>query len=422
MNSAPPQVSVINLGCARNLVDAQMILGRLKAKGFSVVDAGQARVLIINTCCFIDAARQETIDTILDVLQWKKEGRVDKVILAGCLVQRYGQDLLDELKDIDALVGVPVFAKDRCLDQVALTPGHYAYLKICEGCYNLCSYCVIPRLKGPLASRNIRSLVREMRLLNARGVREVNLIGQDVSAYGIDIDGRSALVNLLRQLTAAAGDIDWIRLLYLFPARVTDELLDYVAGEEKICNYIDLPLQHINARILKAMNRPMAPERIKKLIDRIRQKIPGVCLRSSFIVGFPGETEREFEELMDFIRDVGFDRLGAFPYSREEGTRAYALKPQVPAKVRQERYDILMREQQEISRRRLQGRIGGRVKVLIDEKVPEQENIFLGRTEGDAPEVDGRVVVTSDRPLKPGVFVEVYINDSTEYDLYGTAV
>jgi len=420
MNSSLPKVSVINLGCARNLVDAQIILGRLRSRGYPVCESGQAHTVIINTCCFIETARQETIDTILDVLDLKREGRLSKVILAGCLVQRYGRELLAELKDIDALVGVPLFVKDRVQSQVALTPRHYAYVKICEGCQNCCSYCIIPKLKGPLTSRTIPSLVDELRELDKCGVKEAILIGQDTSAYGIDLYGRPSLAVLLKELSAAVKDIARIRLLYLFPSRITDDLLATIASGERICKYVDLPLQHINSRILKAMHRPSTTDAIKRLIEKIRKKVPGVCLRSSFIVGFPGETDGEFEELLGFIRDVRFDRLGAFIYSREEDTVAYHIKPQIPAEVKQARYDLLMKEQQTISRRLQEDFVGKTVEVLIDERLPNEENIYSGRTEADAPEVDGQVFVSSSRALQPGDFVRARITDSTEYDLHGT--
>lgn len=418
MKSYPPKVSIINLGCARNLVDSQVISGRLKNKGFALAQQGASNV-IINTCCFIEESRQESIDAILDVLELKRRGKVKRVILAGCMAQRYRRDLIQELPGIDALVGVPLFPKDRLPKQVMLTPPHYAYVKVCEGCYNVCSYCVIPKIKGPLQSRRIETVISEIKALGQRGVKELNLIGQDITAYGTDLYHRKSLPELLRAIIRNTRGDQWIRLLYMFPSHVTDELLDLIAAEEKICKYVDIPLQHISDRILKDMNRKMKAAGIKELIARIRRKIPGVALRTSFIVGFPGETERDFKELLAFIRDVRFEKLGAFMYSREEKTRAYNMTPQVPAKVKKRRYDILMSEQRSISGEIHEGYIGQRLKVLIDEKAKEQENVYLGRTQFDAPEVDGLVYVRSGTSLKPGDFADVLITGSSEYDLSG---
>jgi len=421
MNSCASQsVRVVNLGCARNLVDSQMIAGRLQQKGFvlSVKTGEKIDAVIINTCCFIEEARRESIDTILDVLALKKEGQIKKVILAGCLVERYREKLLEELPDVDALVGVPVLAKESSPPQVSLTPPHYAYVRIAEGCCHRCSYCVIPKIKGPLTSRTMAAIIAEVEALERRGVKEINLIGQDTSSYGMDIYGHKSLSALLQEILRHTKEIQWIRLLYLYPSFVTGALLDFMAAENKICKYIDLPVQHISGRILKAMNRRETPASIRKLIAAIRKKIPGVSLRTSLIVGFPGETEKDFQELMDFIKDVRFERLGAFLYSREEGTPAYHMAPQVPSRVKRRRYDALMREQKKISAQILSQQVGRPVKVLIDERLNNKDNIYLGRRSCDAPEVDGVVYVDAGgKNVDAGDLIDVRITDSQEYDL-----
>ena len=413
-------VGIVNLGCARNLVDAQYILNRIQAKGFVVQNAVNADVVIINTCCFVEAARRESVDVILDILDLKQAGRIRRVILAGCLVERYGTALLQELPGVDALAGVYRLDSHAAVCQLTLTPAHYAYVKICEGCCNQCSYCAIPRIKGSLVSRSMDSILEEIAVLDQRGVKEVNLIGQDITAYGQDMHGRLMLSDLLKKIVSGLRNIRWVRLLYLYPAHITDELLEVIAGEERICKYVDLPLQHINDRILRAMNRPFDAAAIKALLAKIRRRISGVALRSTFIVGFPGETETEFRELLDFIKTMRFERLGALTYSREEGTPAYRLRPQISPRVKKQRYDRLMRAQQEISRFLQERFVGQRLKVLVDERPDSGENIYLGRTQYDAPEVDGQVFISSEAPLQTGDFADVLINDGTEYDLNGT--
>lgn len=418
-SSQGQKVGVINLGCARNLVDSQMILGRLKKQGHRIVDLEHADVAIVNTCSFIEDARKESIDTILELIDLKKKGKIKKVIVAGCLAQRYGQELVKELKDVDAFIGTPTLNRQGTPEQFSLTPSHYAYVKICESCYNQCSFCAIPKIKGKFISRTIESVIQEVRKLDGRGVKEINIIGQDITAYGMDIYREKSLAKLLREIVAVTRNIQWVRLLYSFPAHVTDELIDVMAREPKICHYIDMPLQHISDHLLHSMNRGITTQGTKELIRRLRERIPDGFLRTTFIVGMPGETEDDFQELLDFVRKERFERVGVFVYSREEGTSAYDMPGQVPAATRKKRMDLLMREQQEISRQVQQAFVGRTLRVLIEEKQANEAHLYLGRSAYDAPEVDGVVYVRSEKNLKPGDFVDVKITDAYEYDLEG---
>ncbi len=411
------KVGILSLGCPRNLVDSEILLSRLKAKDHVITDMEDAEIGIVNTCAFVEAAKEESIDAILALIELKKQGRLKKVIVCGCLPQRYKDELYGEFKEVDAFLG------KVCLEHenrgFFLTPRHYAYLKICEGCVNRCSFCVIPGIKGDFTSRDAKSLIAEARALDKKGVKELNIIGQDITLYGPDLGAGSSLVALLKAILKNTRDIGWIRLLYLYPSHITDELLDLIAQEERICKYIDIPLQHINERILKLMNRRMSREFIEKLIARARGKIPGVALRTSLMVGFPTETENEFNELLEFVRNTQFERLGVFTYSREEGTAAYGLKPQVPRKIKNERFDMIMSAQQEISRRVNERFLGKDVEVLVDEK---GQGHYLGRSFADAPEVDGNVFIDTSYKVKVGHFTRCRITDTLEYDLVGEPV
>lgn len=417
------KVSVINLGCARNLVDAQFILGYLKKKGCSVVDVMQAETVIVNTCAFIDDAKRESIDTILDLIELKKQGKLKKIVVAGCLAQRYGAELTEELKEIDAVTGVLRLDKEKIFEQVTLTPEYSRYLKICESCYNSCSFCVIPAIKGKFVSRTQESILEEIRQMDALGVKEINVIGQDITAYGMDIYQEKRLAVLLKKIARITENIKWLRLLYTFPSHVTDELIDVVASEEKICKYIDLPLQHINDGILQRMNRNITKKEVIDLINKIRSKIASVALRTTFIVGFPGETEENFKELEGFLKDARFERASVFAYSREEGTPAGSMPGQIPENIKRERLDILMRAQRDISKSVQKEFIGQSLQVLIEESSAD----VSGRTQYDAPEVDGVVHIYSptgqkgrlNKKLMPGDFVSVNVTDSYEYDLVG---
>lgn len=416
------KVGVINLGCARNLVDSQTILGRLKKNGHRIVDVEHADIAIVNTCSFIEDARKESIDTILDLLELKKEGKIKKVIVAGCLAQRYGKDLVDELKGVDAFVGTPSLNRDVMPEQLQLTPKHFAYVKICESCFNACSFCAIPKIKGKFVSRTIESVLKEVQSLDEKGVKEINIIGQDITAYGMDIYREKALAKLLKEISKGLKNIQWIRLLYAFPAHVTDELIEVMATEPKITPYIDIPLQHVSDPLLKSMNRNITMQGTKDLIANMRKRINNGFIRTTFIVGMPGETEEHFQELMEFVRDSRFERVGVFVYSKEEDTAAYDMPGHVPAQTKRRRMNELMQLQQGISREIQQGFVGRTLKVLIEEKQEGAQDTYLGRSSYDAPEVDGCVFVHSRKRLKPGDFVDVRITDAYEYDLAGEAL
>lgn len=426
--SAGQKVGVINLGCARNLVDAQMLLGRLKKNGHRIVEAEQAETVIVNTCGFIEDARKESIDTILDLIELKKQGKIKKVVVAGCLAQRYGKDLAEEFKDVDAFMGTPTLQRNGQSDQVQLTPKHFAYVKICESCFNACSFCAIPKIKGKFVSRTIESVVQEVQALDAKGVREINIIGQDITAYGMDIYRRKALAQLLKELVKVCRNVQWIRLLYAFPAHMTDELIQTMAAEPKICKYIDMPLQHISDHILEAQNRNITAAQTRELVGRIRAAMPQGFVRTTYIVGLPGETAADFEELREFNRHMRFERVGVFIYSKEEGTASASMAGHVAEKTKKQRLDIVMRDQQEISKEIQQGFVGRRLKVLIEEKEHNKNpaaagpQTYIGRSEYDAPDVDGVVYVRSSRPLTSGDFVDVQITDAYEYDLAGVVL
>ncbi|MCK9603861.1 MAG: MiaB/RimO family radical SAM methylthiotransferase [Candidatus Omnitrophica bacterium] len=408
------KIGVLSLGCPRNLVDSENILGRLNLRGYPVVDIDKADVAVVNTCAFIEDARRESIDAILDLIDLKKQGRLKKIIVYGCLAQRYKDELRKELPEIDAFVGR--VSLNHEVNRYVITPRHYAYLKICEGCVNNCSFCSIPGIKGKFSSLDMGSILNKVDKFNKEKLSEINIIGQDITGYGLDLKDGSDLSAAVKKIALRAKNIGWIRLLYLYPERITDELLKVIKDSPKICKYIDLPIQHINGRILKLMNRKTRKEDILKLIDKVRKCIPQVALRTSLIVGFPSESEKEFEELLDFVEDTKFERLGAFTYSREEGTAAYDFKGQLAQDAKVERLDRIMSVQQEISRqvnKKFQGKV---MEVLIDEK---EKDVYLGRSQYDAPEVDGLVYVNSKKQLKNGDFVQVKITDTLEYDLVG---
>lgn len=408
-------VGIVSLGCPRNLVDSEKLLSRLAHKGCRVTDIDKAETALLNTCAFIQDAKQESVDAVLDLIELKKLGTLKRIIVYGCLVQRYGRELADLLPEVDAFVGSPSLNHDchPLSPACRLTPAHYAYLKISEGCRNACSYCIIPRIKGPVRSLGAQEAVSRARELERQGVRELNIIGQDITSYGSDIGGGEKLVPLVRLLLKETR-IPWIRLLYLYPGRVSRQLLSLMKNEERICKYIDLPLQHCNNRILKLMGRPFAKDDMRRLIDTIRDTIPGVTIRTTFIVGFPSETEREFEELLDFVGSVRFERLGAFAYSREEGTRACAFKGNIPGKVKSRRLDRLMKLQQEIARAVNEKFLGTELEVLVEEK---EGDAWRGRSRFDAPEVDGEVLFKRTRAMKAGDLVRATVIDTLDYDL-----
>lgn len=408
------KIGILTLGCPRNLVDAEALAGRLNFKDYSIVDdIAQAQVVLVNTCAFIQEAKRESIDAILDLIQLKKQGKLKKIIVYGCLAQRY-KNLTKDLPEVDAFVGT--LGLNHESRRFALTPKHYAYLKICEGCINQCSYCIIPKIKGSLESLDTPAIIRKVKRFNQENISELNVIGQDITGFGMDTFGESQLTGLLRKIISQAPDIGWIRLLYLNPERITNELLKLIATSARVCKYIDLPVQHISNRILKLMHRAITKEEIIALIKKIRKTIPGVYLRTSLIVGFPSETENEFNELLEFIKEVEFERLGAFIYSREEGTPAYNFKGQVPQQLKQERFNKIMSAQRQIASGVNAKFLGKTISVLVEEK---QDGAYIGRSQGDAPEVDGVVYINTKQALRIGKFIQVKITDTLEYDLVG---
>lgn len=408
------KVGILSLGCPRNIADSENILGRLHLKGYAMADLDKADIAILNTCAFIEDAKKESIDAILDLIELKKEGRLKKIIVCGCLSQRYKDTLLKEFPEVDAFVGT--LSLNSAPADYPITPRHYAYLKICEGCVHKCSYCVIPELKGKFKSLDMEAAADKAREIDKRGVAELNIIGQDITGYGLDIYGSRKLPALLKRILRETKDIKWIRLLYLYPGPIVEEIARIIKDEPRLCRYIDIPVQHINDRILKLMNRGITRSGILRLIEKVRRIIPDAAIRSSVIVGFPSETDGEFGELMRFIEDVEFERLGAFIYSREENTPAFALGGQVSVKVKNERFDAVMSRQQEISRSINERFIGRDIDVIIDEK---EDGLYVARSRFDAPEVDGNVFVKAKNKLRPGEVVKVRITDTLEYDLVG---
>ncbi|UCE19376.1 MAG: 30S ribosomal protein S12 methylthiotransferase RimO [Gemmatimonadota bacterium] len=439
------KIGLVSLGCAKNLVDSEILLGTLRKRGYPILQSAyDADVIIINTCTFIKEATEESIDAIVEAIELKKDRSVQALIVAGCLPQRYmREDMASELVGVDAFLGAghyhriaevvervlagrqthplrsrPGFLPDKMTPREILTPHHYTYVKISEGCNNRCSYCVIPQVRGPHRSRRMKSIVEEViRLLDERPLKEINVIGQDTTFYGTDLYGQSRLAHVLKKL-ARLKRVKWIRLLYTHPAHFDQDVIDVIRDEPALCKYVDLPLQHIDDAILKRMGRRVTRKEIEKLVERLRGQIPDLTLRTSFIVGFPGETEKQFNELLDFVENVQFERLGAFAYSREQGTPAHSFSHQVSKKVKRERLNRLMTLQRHISKRKNEASIGREFEVLVDSSVAAEPDLFLARTEGDAPEVDQLVYVTS-KNVQPGDFLRVRITDAYEYDLVG---
>ena len=431
----------ISLGCAKNLVDTEIMLGILADNHIQITDDPQdADILIINTCGFIDSAKEESISTILQMAEYKRDGKCQGVIVAGCLGQRYQQELLDEMPEIAAIVGTgawhrimeavnAVFAGERVLligetdtlydenmPRITTTPVYSAYVKIADGCSNCCSYCVIPLVRGKYRSRPIESIVNEVKKLTARGVKEINLIAQDTTSYGRDRYGEPQLTALLKELVKLDGLL-WIRLLYCYPKYFNDELIELIAAEPKICKYIDLPLQHADDAILSAMNRRDTRADIEKLLAKIRAAIPGVVVRTSFIVGFPGETEAQFQSLKDFMLQQRFERVGIFTYSQEEDTPAGVMDNQVSDSVKEERYHELMSLQCRISEELNQEMEGRELTLLIEGHSPDQPTVAFGRSYREAPDVDGRVYVEQAADLVPGDIVQAEVVQGFTYDL-----
>ncbi len=424
------KVNVITLGCSKNLVDSENLITQLEANDYQVSHDSpepDANIVIINTCGFIDLAKQESVDTILQFAEEKRQGRLEKLYVTGCLSQRYKDDLEKEIPEVDAYFGtleLPALLarlqadyKHELIGERAITtPPHYAYLKISEGCNRTCAFCAIPLMRGKHISRSVEDLVQEASNLARRGVKELMLIAQELTYYGLDLYKERALPRLLHALADVEG-IEWIRLHYAYPSKFPAEILDVVAERKEICNYLDMPLQHVSDTVLKRMRRQISQQETKDLIQLARDLVPNLSLRTTLLVGFPGETEAEFEELCSFVKEQRFDRLGVFQYSHEEGTHAFELPDDVPAEVKAERANRLMEIQQAISLEKNQAWIGKKVRVLFDRK---EGNHFIGRTEGDSPEVDNEVYVPADQQyVRVGDFAEVIITDALEYDLIG---
>lgn len=441
MAEGTQKVSMISLGCPKNLVDAEVMLGILAQQGYEITtDEQQADVIIVNTCSFIKEAREESVDAILDLADRKHDGRCHTLIVAGCLPQRYQEELAKELPEVDIFIGTgdyprvaeilaehrnhqeqlkyigdPNYIYDETLPRLNSSPAWYAYLKIGEGCSNCCTYCVIPSIRGGYRSRPLDALVTEAQRLVQGGVRELILVSQDITRYGSDLADNTTLSSLIRSL-AKIEDLQWIRLLYAYPDGIDDELIELLKNEPKLCKYLDMPIQHISDTILKRMNRRSTPEQIRTLVERLRREIPGIALRTSLIVGFPGETVDDFMELVRFVEWAAFDRLGVFCYSKEEGTPAAEMPDQVSERVKRERHRKLMKVQARLSFRRNRAQVGQIEQVMVEGYSEETELLLKGRTSRQAPDIDGQVYITSGQ-ANLGDIVPCRITDSSDYDL-----
>lgn len=436
------RVGMVSLGCTKNQVDAERMLYKIQAAGYEIVsDAALADITIVNTCGFIESAKQEAIETILEFAELKKEGKIKKIIITGCLAERYREEVAKEIPEADAVIGIGcnediidvidhILANEHVVrfgdkTSLSLTGGRvqttlsfFSYLKIAEGCSNRCTYCAIPGIRGPFRSVPMENILDEAQKLADIGVKELILIAQDTTRYGEDLYGKLMLPELLRKLCKIES-LKWIRILYCYPERVTDELLDVMAAEEKIVKYMDIPIQHCDKDILKKMNRPGDEETLRKLIEKIREKVPGIILRTTLITGFPTETEEQFDRLADFVKDMRFDRLGCFAYSAEEDTPAANMNGQLEDEVKQHRADIIMEQQMIIADEKNQSYIGKTIEV-VTEGFDRYGECYFGRSAMDAPDIDGKIFFTTgDKKLFPGLFVNVKINDTMDYDLIG---
>jgi ribosomal protein S12 methylthiotransferase len=447
------KIGFISLGCPKNLVDSEVMMGELQQSGYEITtDANEADTLVVNTCGFIDSAKQESVDAILEAARLKAEGKCTRLVVAGCLVERYRDDLRAELPEVDAFIGtnqikeitlacdetvntrsLPVlpignqtatFLYDESSPRLLATPGYMAYIKIAEGCDRPCAFCFIPQMRGHFRSRRFGSILSEAQSLAAGGVKEIVLVAQDSSRYGEDLEQRDALAHLLRELSHLDG-IEWVRVMYTYPTHISDAFLDVLATEEKAVKYLDMPLQHASANVLKLMRRGGTRESLERLIQRVRARVPGIAVRTTFITGFPGEREEDFEELLSFIKSVEFDRVGVFTYSDEEGTPAFDLPDKVDPMVAKRRRDRLMKEQARISRRINKAKIGSSVRVLFEGASKESDLIWQGRMETQAADIDGSVLI-NDAPEglspAPGQFVNVQITEAHDYDLIGQII
>lgn len=432
----------ISLGCDKNLVDTEVMLGLLNKRGFTFTDdENEADVIAINTCCFINDAKQESIDTILEMAELKKTGKCKALIVSGCLAQRYKQEIIDEIPEVDAIIGTSAydkiaeainnvldgkgFAKFDDLDRlpavsekrVITTGGYYEYLKIAEGCDKHCTYCIIPKIRGNFRSVPMEQLVEEAKDLVAQGVKELILVAQETTLYGVDLYGKKSLPKLLHEL-GKIEDLKWIRILYCYPEEITDELIQAIKNEPKVCHYLDMPIQHASDAVLKRMGRRTNRQELIDIIGKLRKEIPDIALRTTLITGFPGETHEQHEEVLEFVDTMEFDRLGAFTYSPEENTPAAEMEDQIEEQVKEDRRDAIMELQQDVSADKSAGMVGKTLEVMIEGKVAD-ENVYVGRTYMDAPNVDGFIFVNTDEELMSGDFVPVKVTGAMEYDLIG---
>jgi ribosomal protein S12 methylthiotransferase len=447
------KIGFISLGCPKNLVDSEVMMGKLQQSGYEITtDASEADTLVVNTCGFIESAKKESIDAILEAARLKTEGKARRLVVAGCLVERYRDELRSEMPEVDAFIGtnqiedittvcdektrtrsLPILAignqsatylYDESSPRLLATPGYTAYIKIAEGCDRPCAFCFIPQMRGHFRSRRFGSVLSEAQALADRGVKELVLVAQDSSRYGEDLGQRDALAQLLGELSHLDG-VEWVRVMYTYPTHISDAFLDVLATEPKAVKYLDMPLQHASANVLKLMRRGGSRQSLERLIKRVRERVPGIAIRTTFITGFPGETEEDFEELLAFIRQVEFDRVGVFTYSDEEGTPAYDLPNKVEMRVAKRRHDRLMKEQARISRRRNRARVGSVVRVLFEGESVETDLLWQGRMETQAAEIDGSVLI-NDAPAGfdpvPGQFVNVLITEAHDYDLVGKII
>ncbi|MBS4535992.1 30S ribosomal protein S12 methylthiotransferase RimO [Clostridium sp. D2Q-14] len=437
-------IAMISLGCSKNLVDSELIMGSLNNEGYKIVDElDKANIIIVNTCGFIDAAKEESINAILEVAEYKKTGICNMLIVAGCLSERYKDTLIKEMPEIDIVIGtgnineiskiIKEYKNDKIIKvgnihndyleenpRIPLEPGITSYVKIAEGCNNFCTYCIIPKLRGRYRSRKIESIIKESKELVKRGTREIILIAQDTTKYGIDIYGKYMLPKLLDELNKIK-DLKWIRILYMYPETFSKTLINSIKNNDKVVNYVDIPIQHISNNILKNMNRKTDKKTITNLINNLRSEIPNIIIRTTLIVGFPGETQKDFDELYDFVNDVKFDRLGVFTYSKEEDTAASKFKNQISDGIKEERRDKLMQLQQQISEKITNEKVGNIYEVIVEEKI-NGENLYLGRTYMDSPEIDGCVYISSEYSLEINSFKNVKILESYDYDLKGEII
>lgn len=433
------KVGMISLGCPKNQVDGEALLAKLAAAGYQIVnEIENSDVMIVNTCGFIEDAKREAIDTILEVAQYKEAGVISALVVTGCLAERYQDEILKEMPEVDAVIGIGANADivkvcDKALcgiktsnypnkcylpiddERLLSTPSHWAYLKIAEGCDNRCSYCAIPGIRGKFRSRKIESVVDEAKILVNRGVKEIILVAQDTTKYGQDLYGEYSLDKLLKELVKIDG-LEWIRLFYCYPQRITDSLIEVIANEEKVCNYIDIPLQHSDTTVLKNMNRVGDGNDYRVLLDKMRKAIPDLALRTTFMVGFPGETDEQFENLCNFVKDMKFDKMGCFTFSPEEDTPAFDMDNQIDEDVKKRRQEVLMNAQYSITEASNKSRVGNVYKVIIDSFA---DGKYTGRSYMDSPEIDSGIIFTSNKKLNIGDFVNVKITDFDGYDLIG---